>query len=89
QAATAVFFSRRLEEFLSPFLQKLDQYIDKRLVRSFAGLCQCILRLRSRSSGLLLSELGGYLIGFAHAPAGTKRLSNLLRSKKWSHHLIE
>ncbi|MFP4091135.1 MAG: hypothetical protein ACLFT3_12580, partial [Cyclobacteriaceae bacterium] len=60
------FFSRRLEEFLSPFLQKLDQYIDKRLVRSFAGLCQCILRLRSRSSGLLLSELGGYLMGFAH-----------------------
>lgn len=89
QAATAVFFSRRLEEFLSPFLQKLDQHIDKRLVRSFAGLCQSILRLRSRSSGLLLSELGGYLLGFAHAPAGTKRLSNLLRSKKWSHHLIE
>ena len=38
--------------------------------------------------GLLLSELGGYICGFAHAPAGTKRISNLLRSKKWLASLI-
>ncbi len=87
--ATARFFSHRLHAFLFPFLQTLDQYVDTRLVRSFLGLCESILRLRSRSSGLLLCELGGYLLGFEHAPAGTKRLSNLLRSKKWTHHLIE
>jgi hypothetical protein len=39
--------------------------------------------------GLLLSELGAYICGPAHAPAGTKRISNLLRSKKWSHHLVD
>ncbi|GAB3518298.1 hypothetical protein GCM10027442_38570 [Emticicia fontis] len=39
--------------------------------------------------GLLLSELGGYICGFAHAPAGTKRISNLLRSKKWASKLID
>jgi hypothetical protein len=39
--------------------------------------------------GLLLSELGGYICGFAHAPAGTKRISNLLRSKKWESKLID
>ena len=39
--------------------------------------------------GLLLSELGGYICGFAHAPAGTKRISNLLRSKKWKSNLID
>lgn len=89
QRSIALFFSHRLEVFLSSFLDKLDQHIDKRLVRSFSGLCQGILRLRSRSSGLLLSELGGYLMGFDRAPAGTKRLSNLLRSKKWTYHLIE
>jgi len=32
--------------------------------------------------------LGGELLGPAHAPAGTKRLSNLLRSRKWSASLI-
>jgi hypothetical protein len=34
--------------------------------------------------GLLLSELGAYLLSPAQAPAGTKRLSNLLRSSHWS-----
>jgi hypothetical protein len=38
--------------------------------------------------GLLLSELGGYLLGVSHAPAGTKRISNLLRSKKWQHEIV-
>ena len=39
--------------------------------------------------GLLLSELGGYIKGFDHSPAGTKRISNLLRSKKWKADLID
>lgn len=91
--AAAVFqlansFSSRLQEFLSDFLLVLDQYIDKRLVATFEGLCSSIIRLRSRSSGLLLSELGGYLLSFDKATAGTKRISNLLRSKKWSYELI-
>jgi hypothetical protein len=37
---------------------------------------------------LLLRELGAYILAPAHAPAGTKRLSNLLRSPKWSATLI-
>ncbi|MFC5409657.1 hypothetical protein ACFPMF_10080 [Larkinella bovis] len=36
-----------------------------------------------------MSELGGKLLGEQHAPAATKRISNLLRSKAWSHTLIE
>ena len=39
--------------------------------------------------GLLLSELGGYICGFEHAPAGTKRISNLLRSNKWTAKVID
>jgi hypothetical protein len=38
---------------------------------------------------LLLSELGGYLASADHAPAGTKRLSNLLHSPKWQSSQIE
>ncbi|MEM7299424.1 MAG: transposase, partial [Bacteroidota bacterium] len=32
---------------------------------------------------------GGYICGFDHAPAGTKRISNLLRCKKWKADLID
>ncbi|MBX0334575.1 transposase [Pontibacter sp. HSC-14F20] len=84
----ARFFSRRLEDFLSPFLLTLDKLLDRRLVATFLGLCQALIRHRSRSSGLLLSELGGVLLSPGKAPAGTKRLSNLLRSKKWSSQVI-
>jgi len=37
---------------------------------------------------LLLSELGGYILGPSQTSAGTKRLSNLLRSKKWGSKVI-
>src|SRR5690348_6675856 len=33
-------------------------------------------------------RMGGYLLSPAQAPAGTKRLSNLLRSPKWQAPLI-
>jgi hypothetical protein len=44
--------------------------------------------LRSRYTGLYLCELGSYLLSSAKAPAGTKRLSNLLRSPKWEEQNI-
>jgi hypothetical protein len=31
----------------------------------------------------------GYLLSPAHAPAGTKRISNLLHSPRWSYHVLE
>lgn len=82
------FFSHRLQSFLSPLLVLLDQLLDRRLVSTFAGLCLSIIRLRSRSTGLYLSELGSYLLSAAQAPAGTKRISNLLRSPKWQEQNI-
>ncbi|PVY38874.1 transposase [Pontibacter virosus] len=86
--ALARFFSHRLEVFLSPFLVRLDELLDRRLVLTFRGLCQALVRHRSCSSALLLSELGGVLLSPGKAPAGTKRLSNLLRSKNWSSEAI-
>lgn len=84
----ADFFSGRLQVFLSPWLVFLDQDLDRRLVSTFAGLCASIIRLRSRSTGLYLSELGSYLLSPAQAPAGTKRISNLLRSPRWDENRI-
>lgn len=84
------FFANRLQVFLSPLLVFLDQLLDRRLVSTFSGLCLSIIRLRSRSTGLYLSELGSYLLSPTQAPAGTKRISNLLRSSKWSEsNLVE
>jgi Transposase DDE domain len=77
-----------LEIFLLPLLTVLDRFLDKRLVRTLVQCCVAIIRLRSNKQGLLLSELGSYMDGYSglstNAPAGTKRIGNLIRSIKWS-----
>ena len=78
----------RLAEFVAPLVKELDFWIDARLVRTLVATVEAILLFRNRAQGLLLSELGGYLLSPQHAPAGTKRLSNLLRCDKWSHRRI-
>ncbi|TMD65191.1 MAG: hypothetical protein E6I91_10285 [Chloroflexi bacterium] len=67
--------------FLFPLLVTLDRLLDKRLVRTFLQTIQVILAYRDRVGGLLLSELGGYLLSPEQAPAGSKRLSTLLHSR--------
>ena len=79
----------RLVRFLSPLLVMLDMRIDRRLVRTVVLAVGAIIEHRHPSCGLLLSELGSYILNPAQAPAGTKRLSNLLRSPKWHHGIIE
>src|SRR5437588_551525 len=78
----------RLDAFLAPLLARLDARIDARLVRTCRATVEVFLRFRHRQLGLLLSELGAFLLSPAQAPAGTKRLSNLLRSQKWEASLI-
>jgi hypothetical protein len=79
----------RLYQFLLPLLTLLDRQIDVRLVRTLWQTVEAMIRFRSRAHGLLLSELGGYLLSPEHAPAGTKRLSNLLRCSRWSPDTID
>lgn len=87
QAAQGV--GKALQAYVGEVLRALDERMDRRLVRTLLALLQAMLVHRHRENGLLLSELGSYIAGDAHAPAGTKRLSNLLRSRKWSHTIIE
>ena len=68
--------------FLEPLLHRLDAQIDRRLVRTFVTPIAAILTWRHRQHGLLLSELGAYILSPHQAPAGTKRLSNLLHSPR-------
>lgn len=87
-AVVGAHLRERLAAFLAPLLHTLDQKIDARLVRTFRDALEAILSFRHRPLGLLLSELGAYILSPEHAPAGTKRLSNLLRCEKWSSSFI-
>ena len=76
-------------EFLFGLLAALDSCLDRRLVETFLGLVLVVIMHRHRNHGLLLSELGGYLKPAHQAPAGTKRISRLLHSPRWSAEMIE
>ena len=87
QASSEV--SQELASALSTLLAPLLATLDVRLVRTFLATIAVSIQFRNRTQGLRLSELGAYLLSPQHAPAGTKRISNLLRSSKWGSVLIE
>ena len=75
--------------FLEPLLKRLNQGMDRRLVNTLRDLVMIIVIHRHRNQGLVMSELGGELVGEKHAPAGSKRIWNLLHSKRWQAQQIE
>ena len=87
--SVSAFLSTELQFFLQPLLVWLDERMDKRLVRTFVQTIAVIISFRHSQHGLLLSELGGYILSPDKSPAGTKRISNLLRSRRWGYELIE
>lgn len=80
---------KQLVRRLRPLLVGLKQKMDRRLVKTFLGLVIAIVMHRHRNNGLLLSELGGYLLGADHCRAGTKRISSLVHSQRWTGDVIE
>ena len=77
-----------LLSFLGPLLLELDQWLDKRLIRTFVQAIEAMLTFRDRINGLVLSELGSYLDPIGKG-GGTKRLSRLLHSPKWTAAIID
>jgi hypothetical protein len=75
--------------FVQPLLRRLYTKLDRRLVQTLLDLMMVIVMHRHRNQGLLLSELGGHLLGGERAPAGTKRIHNLMRSQGWEGGEIE
>lgn len=75
-------------QFLHPFLVELHTFLDRRLVYTLYQLVFALLRHRHRQQSLLLSELGAEIMSSAQAPAGTKRLSNLLHAPGWTADLV-
>lgn len=62
--------AQRLEGYISPLLETLTNMLDKRLVKTFLGFIAVIISFRGYGHGLLLSELGGYLMPPGQATAG-------------------
>ena len=81
--------SAQLYQYTKTILQRLVKQVDRRLVQTFLDLMMVILIHRHRNQGLVLSELGGHLLGMDRSPAGTKRISNLLHSRGWGAGIIE
>ena len=79
----------QLVKFVWPVLVSLKQRLDRRLVTTFLGLVMAMIMHRHRNHGLLLSELGGYLLGAEHCRAGTKRISSIVHSVRWDGEVIE
>lgn len=75
--------AERLDEFVRPWLDELDEGIDVRLVRTFAEALVALVRQRNARMSLVLTELGEMLAGGEHTPAGVKRLWRLLHCPKW------
>lgn len=69
--------------FLGPLMKELDRKLDVRVVRTLADAVLAIVRHRNRPVGLLLSELGAFIVDPKHSPAGTKRLANLIHNDRW------
>lgn len=86
-------YSRQIEiklvEMLWPLLNVLNEQMDRRLVSTLLGLVMAIVMHRHRNDGLLLSQLGGYLLGAEHGCAGTKRIGHMIYSEKWKGDEIE
>jgi hypothetical protein len=78
-----------LVKLLWPLLVEMKQRLDRRVVKTFLGLVMVIVIHRHRNHGLLLSELGGYLLEPEHCQAGTKRISTLVHSERWEASVIE
>lgn len=79
----------QLATYLFPLLVVLDRELDKRLVRTFLGGVRTIITFRDRMHGLLLSEMGAYLLSPEQERAGTRRLANVLHSPNWSGREID
>ncbi len=49
-------YQTQLKEYVQPLLVQLDERLDKRLVATFMGLLDSIIRLHHQKHGLLLSD---------------------------------
>jgi hypothetical protein len=89
ESQASAWLLQQLRTELGPLPERLDAYVDKRLVTTLIELLTAMIRLANPKQGLHISKLGALVKNGAQAPAGTKKIERLLHSKKWSADLIK
>lgn len=79
-------WAQQLETYLSPYSQRLDAYLDRRVVGNLTATIASIVQTRSE---LTLSQLGSAICGPEHTEAGTQRLQRALHHQGWTAAVIE
>jgi Transposase DDE domain len=79
-------WAQHLETYLTPYSERLDAYLDRRVVGNLTATVAGIVQTRS---ALTTSELGSTLCGPGHAEAGTQRLQRALHHQGWEAGVID
>ncbi|MFL5661988.1 MAG: transposase, partial [Ktedonobacteraceae bacterium] len=79
-------WAEQLETYLAPYSERLDAYLDRRVVGNLTATVAGIVQTRSE---LTSSEVGCALCGPEHAEAGTQRLQRALHHQGWASEVIE
>lgn len=79
-------WARQLERYLTPYSERLDAYLDRRVVGNLTATVAGIVQTRSE---LTTSALGSAICGPEHAEAGTQRLQRALHHQGWASEVIE
>ena len=80
------FWAEQLAKYLKPYQERLDAYLDRRVVGNLMATVGAIVQSRCE---LTTSELGCAICGAAHAEAGTQRLQYALHHPGWEAEVID
>src|SRR2546423_3803708 len=86
QEEESQFWAEQLARYLRPYQERVDAYVDRRVVGNVMATVGAIVQSRCE---LTTSELGGAICGAAHAEAGTQRLQYALHHQGWEAEVIE
>src|SRR2546427_6807583 len=79
------FWAQQLTRYLAPYHERLDAYLDRRVVGNLTATVAAIVQTRTE---LTTSALGSAICGPAHAEAGTQRLQRALHHQGWEAEVI-
>src|SRR5213080_3860142 len=79
-------WAEQLAKYLKPYQERLDAYLDRRVVGNLMATVGAIVQSRCE---LTTSELGCAICGAAHAEAGTQRLQYALHHPGWEAEVID
>src|SRR5256886_12110279 len=80
------FWAEQLATYLAPYHERLDAYLDRRVVGNLTATVAAIVQTHSE---LTTSALGSAICEPEHAEAGTQRLQRALHHKGWEAEVIE